>query len=269
MTPSRVTVEGSIAQAAEAELWKNIRDETRSRLTRAITIAYLYLLASLIVGSYLINSVKEVGRDAVYFVGWEPTELNVSWMTQFVWSYGVLALLATIVYVLTILFIHNKLPTQLALTVGRMPWIGSTMRMVSMGSFCQSMYQSVARSQTYGDALATASEEVSDAALRRWSAMSAQRIRGGQSLTNVLQLCPVRDQPLSAVCVMVENARSVDESVRVWHHATMECHSMAQSRLTRATQFLSVSGLLVSVFLAAFAMLTASMFMSVVLVGLT
>ncbi|EMI42875.1 hypothetical protein [Rhodopirellula sp. SWK7] len=269
MNSTDVAPEASIAQAAEAELWRDIRNETRRRLTRTVTVSFLYLLAALAVGSYLINAVIEAGRGAVYYVGWKETELNVNWMTQFVWSYAVLALLATIAYVLTMLLIHNKLPAQLGAAMNRMPWIGSTMRMVSMGSFCQSIYQSVARSRTYGDALETAAEEVSDATLRQWSAVAAQRIRSGQSLSNVLQSCPIRDQPLSAVSVMIENPRSMEESVRVWHQATEECHGLARSRLIRATQVLSVSALLVSVFLAAFAMLSATMFMSVAMSGLS
>ncbi|EMI54075.1 type II secretion system F family protein [Rhodopirellula sallentina] len=268
MTLHNTNVDGEIAQNAEAELWKGIRNQTRRSLSVSLTFAYFYLMAALMVGSYLITAVSEVGREAVYYIGWELTELDVTWMTRFAWSYAVLALLATITYVIAMLFIHNKLPTHLALAATKIPWIGSTMRAVSVGRLCESVLHSVKRSRTYDEALSIATNEVGDAALSRWSATSSDRVRAGHSMSGILESCPVGDQPLMAIAAFMEQERTGEEAIRVWHLATEECHSLAQSRVARATQFLSVSALLISVFLAAFAMLSSSAFISTILSGL-
>ena len=263
------SIEQSIAQEAEFEIWRSIRDDTRRRLTVAITVGFLYFLAALAVGAYLILTVAEVGRETVFLKDWEPERIDVVWLTQIALGYGGLALVAVIGYALTLMLIRDKLPPWLCRIVGAMPWIGSTIGIVSMGEFCQSIYQSILRRQTYSDAFAQASMVVGDARLRRWSGNSSKRIESGNSLVSVFQSSPIQDQPLSAVTAFVAKELSVNESVRVWHHATAECHLLAQSRLARTTLVISITCLLASVLIAIFAMFLSGMLMRVLLQGLT
>ncbi|SMP58626.1 hypothetical protein SAMN06265222_10681 [Neorhodopirellula lusitana] len=259
----------SIAMLAEMEAWQNLRGEIRQRLTGTITVGVLYLLASLAVGAYLILKVSEVGRDVVVLDHWEPSELPVQWVIKIAWAYAILAAIAIAAYGLLMMWVQGNLPTTASRVMGLIPAIGSTVQMVSAGDFCQSMYQSVADSRTYPDALTVASKDVRDASLRAWLVTSGQRMASGQSLASVLVSAPMRVAPLSAMSAFTPEQLTQEESVRLWHHATSECHLQAQSRLSRAIQVVSVSCLVVSVSIAAFAMLVGTVFMMTLIQGLT
>ncbi|TWU10694.1 type II secretion system F family protein [Allorhodopirellula heiligendammensis] len=248
----------SIGQTAEFELWQRGRDATRRRLSSAVTAGFLYLMAALVVGAYLILMVAAVARGAVVMDGWNATAIDLSWTTQIVWCYGGLALLAIIFYPLLLLLIHGRLPSPLSRCMRMFPGIGSTMRMVELGDFCQSMYQSLAQSQTYEQAFTQASNNARDAGLRQWAHAAACRLETGQSLAGVLRSTPVRDQPLPAILAFVQSDISQSDTLRVWHHAAEECHLQSQRRLKRTTQAISVSCMLAAVFLAAFGMLMAA-----------
>lgn len=264
---SQISFENSIAQQAELEIWRGIRENTRLRLTRSISVGVLYLLAALAVGAYLLLAVAEVGHETMYMDGWEDEEMNLLWIVDLAWGYGGLALIAIIGYVFTLMLIRDKLPATVCRIVGTLPWIGPTMHIVAMGEFCQSIYQSVLRSQTYADALCQASRVVRNADLRQWSKDSSKRLESGHSLVSVLGSSPIQDHPLSAVTAFVSRDLSVNESVRIWHQATAECHLLAQSRLDRTIQFISVSSLLVSVLIASLALLFSGMLLRIVLDG--
>lgn len=245
----------SIAAQAELEIWQGIREDTRRRLIRVISVGFLYLLAALAVGAYLMVAVADAAGGADVLMSWYGDQLDTPSIDPLAWSYGGLAMVATIIYGLTLLLIHDKLPPSLCRIVGSMPWIGSTVRIVAVGEFCQSIYLSVLRSQTYGDAFARASAEVRHADLRRWSGDSSQRMESGQSLASVLQSSPIQDQPLFAAASLVANGLSANETVQVWHHAAAECHLLAGSRLERTTLIISATCLFVSVLIASFALL--------------
>lgn len=230
-------------------------------------MGFLYLLAALAVGAYLILAVADVGRATVVYSGWEQEELQVAWMTQIAGIYGGLALAVTIGYVCALMLVFDRLPSVFCLIGGSIPWIGSTTRIVAMGEFCQSIYQSVLGSRTYDDALAQASDSIRHAGLRRWSRNSSKRIESGQPLGRVLRSSPIQEQPLSAVAAFLTKEMSTQDAILVWHRATSECHLLAQSRLDRTTQFMSITFMLASVLIAAFAMLLSGTMMRVVLQG--
>ncbi len=269
MNQTQLVVQENIAQQAEFEIWRSIRDETRGRLTRSISVGFLYLLAALAVGAYLMLTLAEVGRDIVNWSYWKPERVEVAWITEIAWGYGAMALFAVIGYVLTLLLIRDLLPSSFCRIVSAIPWIGSTIRIVAMGDFCQSIYESVLRRQTYSDALEHAAMAVRNPDLRQWSRHSSARIDSGHSLASVLHSSPIQDQPLSAVTAFVAQELSIDESVRVWHHATAECHSLARSRLHRTTQVISITCLLACVSIAAFAMFLSGMLTTSILRVLT
>jgi len=259
----------SIAVEAEFEIWQNVRSETRRRLTGAVTIGYLYLLAALAVGGYLMVTVAGVCESGIILEDWEPVEIEMGWMLQIAWFYAGLAIAATIAYPLILLLIFGKLPSELSRFLNSIPFIGSTVRAVSMADFCQSIYRCVLNSLTFGDAMARASKDVRDASLRRWSADSSRRLAAGQSLPSVLAMSPMREQPIAALSALVRDELSSEDTRRVWHQAASQCHSLAISRLRRTTQFLSVSCMLVSALLAAFAVLMSAVFLGYALRGIS
>lgn len=257
----------SIGQRAEWERWQRSRHATRRRLRSAVTAAFLYLMAALAVGAYLIVVVKEVSRGTVITSNWTYEQIDFSWMTQVAWGYGALAALAIVAYPLLLLLIDGRLPALLARLMRWIPGIGSTMQMVALGEFCESMYQSVARSKTYGEALAQASNSVRDSAMRQWSARASQQVAAGQSFARVLRTSPIHDQPLPALHAWVQNDITWVEALRVWHRAAAQCHVQSQRRLNRTVQAISLSCLLACVFLAAFGMLIAATTTSMALEG--
>lgn len=245
----------SIADEAEFERWQDIRNETRRRLTVAILVALCYLLASLAVGSYLIRALAEVAQGAFPIMSWYPKNIATSWIEGIVWVYAGLAVIVTVSGILLIALVHGKLPASLSRLVCSTPWIGSTIRIVAMGEFCQAVYQSVLKSQTYTDALEQASRDVRLSDLRQWTKRSSQRLESGISIAIVLQSFPIPDQPLFAVAALIAQPRSSKESAQVWHDATEECHVTAQSRMNRTALVISVTCLLASVLIASFALL--------------
>ncbi|QDV82268.1 hypothetical protein [Planctomycetes bacterium TBK1r] len=278
MNQPQIDVENSIAATAELELWQSIREDTRRRLTRVVSIGVLYLLTALAVGVYLILTMAEVASDTVVLRSWRPEMMDVTWMKVTALGYVVAAVLAILGYLVILMMILQRLPPLLSTVAGSMPWIGSTMRMVAMGEFCQSIYQSLLRSQTYGNALQQASETVHHAGLRRWSAISSKRIELGHPLSMVLQSSPIQEQPLSAVAALstvglastegLAADQATEQAVQIWHRATSECHVLAQSRLDRTAAFVSVSFLLASVFIAFFALLLMGVSMQTQIRGL-
>ena len=232
-----------------------------------MSVALIYLLAALAVGSYLILAVAEFGQDTVIWNRWDAETLELGWMRLVALGYGGLALLATVGYLSAMMLVGGYLPAWLCRLVNSIPWIGSTMRSVVLGEFCQTIYLSVLRGQTYGDGLRQASQFVRNAKLRRWSAESSRRIESGQAIARLLESLPMQDSPLAATTAFVANELSVNEPARVWHCAADECHHLALSRLQRTTVVLSTVCLLACVLLAAFPLLLTGSFLQVYLRG--
>ncbi len=270
MKPTGITEPGSIAYLAELEMWSDIRCETRQCLFRSLTIGVLYLLAALAVGAYLILAVQEVGTGLFMRRGWELEKVNLDWMRYIAWGYGGMAIIVMILYPLLGLLIHDRIPHWCSWMMEAVPGVGSTMRIVSLGDFCQSMYQSVAASETYSSALDQASQCVRSSSMRHWSRKASGRIAAGQSLGQVLASTPIREPSLFAVIALTSssttstqssaNTISDEDTIRVWYQAALECHTLAQSRSHRTTQMISVLGLLASVFFATLGMFMAATF---------
>ncbi|QEF99087.1 hypothetical protein Mal15_31470 [Stieleria maiorica] len=258
-----------IAEQAELEIWQGIRDDTRRRLLKTVTVGVIYLIAALAVGAYLIVTIADVGRENVVLRGWQPVVVDVGWMLTIATGYGALAVTAFVGYLVTLLWIQDKLPAAAFQIVDGVPWIGSTIRVVAMGEFCQSIFQSLLRSQPIGVALDQASSAVGHAGMRRWSALASKRIEFGHPLAHVLQSSPIQDPPLSAVAAFAMQKLPASDSVDVWRRATSECHLLAQSRLDRTAMAVSVCCLLASVFIAFFALLLSGIAMRTMLQGLT
>lgn len=266
--PNDSLVRSVIGEEAERQRWQVIRAKARSQLTGSITIGFLYLMASLVVGSYLVIMIREVARDAAFIRGWEVETIQTDWMEQVVWGYAALAILAVVFFALVLLLIHGKLPGYVARSMELIPAIGSTMRIVALGELCQSIYDGVVDSQTYETSLVSASKQVRDPGLKRWALNAFKLLQSGYSPSVVLASAPIRDQPLQVVSAMIQSELSVEQTVAVWHEAADQCHRLAESRANRAKQFISASTLLISVMLAAFAFLISAVFMGSMITGL-
>lgn len=258
----------SIAVKAEFQRWENIRDLSRRQLSGTITIGFLYLMGSLAVGGYLLVTIREIAKDAAILRGWQVETIEIGWMDQVAWCYVVIALGAVILFPCLLLLIQGKSPSFLARWLEHLPWIGSTMRIIAIGDFCQSIYHGILQSQTYETAFATAAENVRHPGLSRWAMDSSKQIQAGRSPSSVLANSPIRDQPLTVVSVMVDSDLSAEQTVATWHDTTAQCHHLAESRAHRAKQFISTSTLLVCVMLAAFALLVSAVFMTSMISGL-
>lgn len=263
-----VVPDESIAMRAEFERWAGVRENARRRLTHALSIALVYVLASIGVGIFLLRSVSQIVQIAVesesYF--WKLPG-NIEWMNQLAICYGGLAVVVLAGYVIAILLIHDRLSGYLTRLLGAVPWIGSTVRMVSMGELCQSIYQSVRAGKTYDVAFRKASTELRNPSLRRWSGRMAAAIESGVSLVNLLRGSSIRDQPIGVLSGIFTHEISETDAIQVWHHAAAECHLLADSRLNRTLMATSVTCVLVSVLIAAVALLSSTMFLQIMVRG--
>lgn len=70
----------SIAVKAEFQRWEHVRDQARRQLTSTLTFGFMYLMASLAVGGYLLLTVREIARDAAIFQGWQIESVEIGWM---------------------------------------------------------------------------------------------------------------------------------------------------------------------------------------------
>ena len=260
----------TIDQATQLEIWQSIRAEIRRRLTVVITIGFLYLVAALAVGAYLLSMVGEIGRDLVYLDDrWNEQPLGTERLLDYAAGYAVLAIFGLIAYVLILAYVHDRLPAWMCGCMSWIPLIGSTVRMLGVGDFCGSIFRSVIGQRTYGEAFRIASSDISDPRLRRWSMMSATRIDAGQPLSTVLRSVPVDDVPLNAVSTILDRLSASADTDRIWRFAANECHTVVQSRLSRTIQMISGLFLLISLTVATGAMLVSSMFMTTTIEGLS
>ncbi|TWT92246.1 hypothetical protein [Neorhodopirellula pilleata] len=259
----------SIGRDAELEVWRHVRIEARRRLSGTLTIGFVYLLLALLVGAFLIHAVEDVAHDTVYLQGWNQETLELRWMTELIWGYVGIGILALVGYVMAMLMIHHRLPGTTWQMIASTPWVGSTMRIVAVADFCQSMFHSLGDSLTYDQAFSKAAVEMQSDGLKPWSTGAAEQIRSGRSIGQVLSSCPTREGSIMALAAMTQSQISADQSLRVWHDAATECHELIASRLQRTIQVISIFCLLGSVGLAAFAMLVSTRFMASVLGGLT
>jgi hypothetical protein len=191
-------------------------------------------------------------------------------MRYIAWGYGGMSLIVMIFYPLLSLLIYDRLPHWCSWMMEGVPGVGSAIRVVSLGDFCQSMYQSIMDSDTYDAALDQASQIVHSPSMRHWSRKASGQIAAGQSLGQVLASTPIREPSLFAVIALTSNSpastpsptysRSDEDTIRIWHQAALECHTLAQSRSHRTNQMISVVGLLASVFFATLGMFLAATF---------
>ncbi|MCD0459250.1 hypothetical protein [Roseiconus lacunae] len=251
----------SPACQAEMQMWQSIRDDTRRQLTKVTTLGFFYVLAALAVGGYLMQIMQQAAQYFAQISGWEWVPIDASWMTSFIWGYALFAVVAVAAYLIGQLLIWDRLPSSLYTICSWVPWVGSTMRAIALGEWCQSIYTSVLEDRPYASALGHASESIRNSSLRYWSGVIARRMEGGQSLALLITTSPIRDQPVCATSVFLAGDHSKQDSIRIWRRATVECHQLAQSRLGRTTLFVSVTCLLISVLLAGLALFLTGKYM--------
>ncbi|MCA9136871.1 MAG: hypothetical protein KDB00_08930 [Planctomycetales bacterium] len=264
----------SIADQANFESWQNTRSETRRQLASTLSVGLFYLLAALAVGAYLLLAFDELletadlGEGIFYYANWEEHRFNLPWIPLLAWGYGAAGLIAVAGYVLAILAIFDRCPASLYSFIAKIPLFGSTLRALSLGDFCQSIYQSVAQRCTYDDAMSRAANVIRNAGMRQWSHQSSLRLQSGQSVDSILKSSPIRDQPLAAVSVMAAKPMTDTQTAAIWCRAAEECHLLAQSRLERTKIVISTTCMIASVSIASLAMLTTVRILRIILRGM-
>lgn len=259
----------TISDQAELEMWSVIRDDARSSLSRATTIGFIYLIAALAVGTFLLSAVAELSEDAVYYVGWEEKEVVVTWMRSMMWVYAGIAVIAGIGWLVVQLSLRGSLPVVVATIISKIPGLGRAIQTIAMANFCQSIYQSVVNSKTYGDAFRAASDETRFTPLRLWIDRSAARLDSGQSWEHALLRPPIKDHPLAAVIAMGQSQLSREETIRMWHQAASDSHWLLQTRSQRTVRHLFRVGLIGALFTAGLAILSTNTNIVLMLDGLT
>jgi hypothetical protein len=259
----------SIADQAEVETWSAIRDSGRSNLARAATLSLLYLLAALAVGAFLLFAVAQICEGAVYYVGWEEEEVVVAWMQTMMWIYAGAAVIALAGWLLVQLSLRGRLPWGLSAVAAKIPGVGRAIQTIALADFCESIYRSVVGSQTYGDAFRFAAQEIRFTPLQNWAAHSALRLDAGQSWEHALSHPPIKDHPLAAVTALGQGQLSREETIRMWHQAASDSHSLIESRSQRSVRNLFRIGLIGAVLTAGFAILAANTAIVSMINGLT
>gem|GEM_PF-6564006 len=124
----------TISDQAEAEMWSVIRDDARSSLSRATTVSFIYLIAALAVGAFLLSAVAELSEDAVYYVGWEEKEVLITWMRSLIWVYAGIAVAASVIWILVQLSLRGSLPVVIATIVSKIPGLGRAIQTIDRWS---------------------------------------------------------------------------------------------------------------------------------------
>ncbi|EGF29126.1 hypothetical protein [Rhodopirellula baltica] len=259
----------TISDQAEAEMWSVIRDDARSSLSRATTVSFIYLIAALAVGAFLLSAVAELSEDAVYYVGWEEKEVLITWMRSLIWVYAGIAVAASVIWILVQLSLRGSLPVVIATIVSKIPGLGRAIQTIALANFCQSIYRSVVNSKTYGDAFRAASDETRFTPLRPWIDRSAARLDSGQSWENALLRPPIKDHPLAAVIAIGQSQLSREETIHMWHRAASDSHWLLQTRSQRTVRHLFRVGLIGSLFTAGLAILATNTNIVLMIEGLT
>ncbi|MCC9600902.1 hypothetical protein LOC67_10015 [Stieleria sp. JC731] len=258
----------SIAFSAEISTWQSIRDDVRKRLSRSTTIGFLYVLAAVGVGSYLLSVIKEAADYFYVMTDFDFEPIDAQWMDLLTWGYGILGGLTVLAYLASQLMIWDRMPASLFSITGFIPWIGSTTRMLAIGEFCQLIYESVTSNQPYDEAMQLAAAKAKNPSFRSWMEQTSHRLKAGQSIAHVLGSAPVRDQPICAMNALLQKEANQEETIFLWHQASAESHLLVQSRLGRTNLFFSGTCMLIATFLAGLALFVTSTYMISVILGL-
>ncbi|OYP34909.1 hypothetical protein [Rhodopirellula sp. MGV] len=246
---------GGVAFEAQLETWQTVRADIKHQIAKITTLAVVYLLASLAIGGLLLSKMLELSDGFLFVVGWRQyTPVEMGWLHSVLLGYLAAGLGVALLFVLVQAIVWNWLPSGLFDLVAMIPWVGSTVRAIALGEFFQSIYKSVSLDQTYARAFESAAEQIRNSSLRRWARIAAGRIESGQSLESLISTIPIHDQPVCVLGVLISQHPNQVQTLQLWHHATEECHRLAESRLYRTRLFIHVTCLLTSVFIAGLAL---------------
>jgi len=259
----------SIAQQARIDHWDEMRKQIRSRMIRLVLSGTGYLLISFLIGALFIEMMGSVARETVYLRGWQATELEVEWMSKVILLYALAAGLVTITSAMVLLFIGNRIPAWLCNGFFKVPFIGPTLECLAAAELCQSVYQSVITKSTYFSAFEKASGELKQPGVVRWAGAASSRLEDGEVLSDILKTIPLSVPPLAILSSVFKEQGNPEHARRSWENAAAELHRLAQSRFERTRLFVSNVILLISAFIASYAIYYSSSFMLLALRGLT
>lgn len=254
----------TIGQTAMLQTWQEIRLDARRRMLFTATLGFLYVIASLLVGAYLLHALDRIVDDVPDpSRSWLSSEtIELAWLSSVALAYLVATVIVGAALAFVILMLVGRLPKFLSPIAARTPVFGAICRIMSAGEFCQSLYRSVVQQKTYADAFGEAADEIREASIRHWAKHSSTRIAQGELVQNVLESTPIDDQPLAVISAVIPSLKNTGDSVYLWHEASAECHAVLQTRLKRGLKFVSLWSLLISVSLAGSPFVLATLFIS-------
>lgn len=256
-------------------MWSEIRTSIHRQMVRLVVTGTGYLVFAFLIGSFLIQMMEKVGGGTVYLTRetrypffTKNQDLGVDWMQTLLILYLVSAACCLIASTLMILFVKHRLTPRLSAWMANVPFIGSTMECLAAAELCQSVFQCVNSRQTYPAALSHASVTIGNPAIRRWANEASKRLDQGQSVSDILGTSPLRVPPVAVLSGVFIQEKTPEQTVALWESATEESHLLAQSRFERANVFLSNMIILISAFIAGFALYSSNSFLQVALEGL-
>lgn len=251
----------TLQQTTQVAIWENVRRQTRRRLTIVLTTGTLYLIASILIGGFLLSSTLSIFEGFKDLDDWES--VSVGWIGAASAARWCIASAGFVVifYGLLLSYIYDKLPSWVCVLMAGLPWIGWTVRMIGVGELCTGLYVGVSQNLTYHDVLKMASKSIAAPQMRRWSARAAASVEAGESFANILSSAPSRDVPLFAASVLVGNQSSRSDPGELWRFTGEQSHFLIQSRMVRTTQI--IGGLLItlSLSIASIGLICSAMYM--------
>lgn len=252
----------SIAQASQFESWHRVRLAARRGLMQSVSWMTFYAVASLVIGAYLLLAVHSIGEHTVDFGGWNRDTSDADGLRVLAIGYGVAAIGVFAFWLGMMISMAERAPRRLRGIWKRAPGMGRMGGAIALGELCESVFASVQRSQTYGDALSSASNTLGDADLARWAGQAARALDSGEPIETVLQTVPVQDTPITAAVPLTRQASSQRETILLWRHACEECHGLIETRGRAFRQTLTTVVMLMSGWVALMALLICFRFLA-------
>ena len=276
MSSQQVSNPLTITQKTRVEFWSEIRSSVQKDLFRLVLVATFYLALSLAIGSFLLRMMEQVLRELIYIDGfsWEDMRFQnshpeIDWIRSTYMIYLAGAVCLGVGSILILLFLTDKLPGWLGKWLARLPLIGSTMECLAAAELCQSVFCSVSENLPYDIAFRKASKNINYSFVNCWAEVAAARLEKGQALSAVVGSVPLRVPPMAVLSSMFANEKSREQALQSWESAAEESHFLSRARADRTSVFVSNIVLLVSVFIASYAIYCTASMLVMAIGGLT
>lgn len=271
-SPTQIT----LSQETHFEFWSEIRSTVKKATRRLVLVATFYLMMSLIIGAFLLQMMEKILRELVYINGfsWEEISFQTAhpelrWIHITYQIYLAVAVCVGIGSILNVLFLADRLPGRLSKWMARTPLIGSTIECLAAAELCQSVFRSISEELPYHLAFKKAASEINHSHIRCWTETASNRLEQGEALSVVVNSVPLNVPPMAVLSSVSGNEMSREQALQLWENAAEESHFLSQARSDRTGVFVSNVILLISVFIASYAIYCSTAILLVAMEGLS